>query len=86
MAEGPEGLVARRQINSRIARIASTGNFGDFASVGGGVSELRVHAGAGYRVYYTLRGEEVVILLCGGAKDSQDRDIKRAREMAADLE
>ena len=78
--------IARRQINSRIARIASTGNFGDFASVGDGVSELKVHVGAGYRVYYTLRDKEVVILLCGGDKSSQDRDIKRAKEMAAALE
>ena len=78
--------IARRQINSRIARIASTDHFGDHASVGERVSELRVHVGGGYRVYYTLREGVIVILLCGGAKDSQDRDIKRAWAMAADLE
>ena len=78
--------IARRQINSRLARIASTGNFGDFASVGGGISELRIHVGAGYRVYYTLREGKVVLLLCGGDKGSQDRDIRRAREMSAALD
>ena len=84
--KGLKDQVARRQINSRLARIASTGNFGDFASVGGGVSELRIHAGAGYRIYYALRDGEVVILLCGGDKGSQDRDVRRAKEMAAALE
>ena len=78
--------VGKRQIVSRIARIAATGSFGDFASVGGGVSELRIHGGPGYRVYYTLRGEEVVILLAGGDKGSQERDIRKAKEIAARVE
>ncbi|MFN3387413.1 MAG: type II toxin-antitoxin system RelE/ParE family toxin [Allosphingosinicella sp.] len=75
--------LGKRQIVGRIARIAAMGNFGDFASVGGGVSELRIHVGPGYRVYYTLRGEDVVILLAGGDKGSQERDMQRAKEMAA---
>lgn len=78
--------VAKKQIVKRIARIAAMDHFGDFASVGDGVSELRVHSGPGYRIYYTLRGEEIVILLCGGDKSDQDRDIKRAKEMASQLE
>lgn len=78
--------IGRRSIVSRIARILSTNNFGDHAGVGDGVSELRIHAGPGYRVYYTIRGEEIVLLLCGGDKDSQERDITRAKEMAAELE
>jgi putative addiction module killer protein len=84
--KGLRDVIAKRQINKRIARIVSTGNYGDFASIGDGVSELRVPSGPGYRVYYTLRGEEVVILLCGGDKSSQDRDIRRAKEMAAEIE
>jgi len=76
----------RRAIVSRIARIVATGNFGDHASVGGNVSELRIRGGPGYRVYYTLRTDEIVLLLCGGAKDSQARDIEKAKELAAQLE
>ena len=76
----------RQAILRRIARIVSTDNFGDHAGVGDGVSELRIDLGPGYRVYYTLRGKQVVLLLCGGAKDSQERDIRKAKEMAAELE
>jgi putative addiction module killer protein len=75
----------RAVIGRRIERMAA-GNFGDHRSVGGGVSELRVPFGPGYRVYYTLRGTELVVLLCGGDKGSQRRDIARARELAAQLE
>lgn len=78
--------VGRRQINRRIARIASLEHFGDWASVGDGVAELRVHFGPGYRVYYVVRQAEVVILLCGGVKDRQDRDIARAKMMAAEID
>lgn len=75
----------RKRIVARIVRIASTGNFGDFRSVGDGVSELRIASGPGYRVYYTLRGAEIVLLLCGGDKGSQDRDIAKAKDVAAAL-
>ena len=61
------------------------GNFGDVAPVGEGVSEIRVHYGPGYRVYFVQEGAEIVVLLCGGDKSSQDRDIAKAKEMAKEL-
>lgn len=78
--------LGRRAVLRRIARIVSTDHFGDHAGIGDGVSELRIDIGPGYRVYYTLRGELVVLLLCGGDKDGQERDIRRAKELAAQLE
>jgi putative addiction module killer protein len=69
----------RNRIRQRIARIR-LGNFGDTRSIRDGVYELRIHFGPGYRVYFGRSGDEVVILLCGGDKGSQDRDIERARE------
>ena len=75
---------ARASIITRMERIED-GNFGDYRSVGGGISELRINVGVGYRVYYTIRGNTVVILLCGGDKSSQQRDIRRARQMANEV-
>ena len=75
----------RARINVRIRRL-SLGNPGDVKPVGEGVSELRIDYGPGYRVYYAQRGKEVIILLCGGDKRSQARDIKRALKLARDLE
>ena len=72
------------RIAKRIDRMA-TGNFGDTKSVGDGVSELRFTFGPGYRVYFARHGEVVVILLCGGDKGSQDRDIERAKRMAKEI-
>lgn len=69
----------RNRIRQRIARIR-LGNFGDVRSVGDGVQELRIHFGPGYRVYFGRVGDAVIILLCGGDKGSQDRDIERAQE------
>jgi len=77
--------IGRARIAHRI-RSAEHGNFGDCESVGEGVSEMRVHVGSGYRVYYTRRGEVVYLLLLGGDKSSQKRDIKRAIEMARALD
>ena len=70
-------------IARRIARLAG-GNAGDVRSVGGGVSELRIDYGPGYRVYFAQRGRELVILLCGGDKSTQDRDIRAAKAIAED--
>jgi putative addiction module killer protein len=62
------------------------GNFGDAAPVGEGVSELRIHYGPGYRVYFAKRSQVVVILLSGGDKSTQDSDIQSAKELAQQLE
>ncbi len=75
---------ARGRIAARIVRIQS-GNLGDCRSVGSGVSELRVDVGPGYRVYFTIRQRELVILLCGGDKGSQRRDIVMARRLAGEI-
>ena len=72
------------KIAIRIKRLVD-GNFGDVAPVGDGVSELRIHYGPGYRVYFVRRGEVVVILLCGGDKSTQARDIAVARDMAREI-
>ena len=76
---------ARLHIVRRISRVAA-GNFGDAKSVGGAVSELRIDHGPGYRIYYTRRGKAVVILLCGGDKRAQSKDIQKAKEIAEALE
>ena len=76
--------IGRARIALRI-RSAEHGNFGDCEPVGDGVSEMRIHFGPGYRVYFTRRGEVLYLLLLGGNKSSQKRDIKRAIDMARDL-
>lgn len=75
----------RAVIGGRLARMAG-GNFGDSKSVGERVSELRIDFGPGYRVYYTRQGETVVIVLAGGDKDTQARDIKAAQQMVKELD
>ena len=75
----------RARIAHRI-RSAEHGNFGDCEPVGEGVSEMRIHFGPGYRVYYTRRGKVIYLLLLGGDKSTQKRDIKRAIEMARTLD
>ena len=72
---------ARTRIQARILRLR-LGNPGDVKPVGEGVSELRIHHGPGYRVYYAQRGPLLVILLAGGAKPTQEKDIKTALKLA----
>lgn len=76
---------AKSQINKRL-RMLSIGHFGDYKTVSNGISELRVHVGKGYRIYYTLRDGELIIILAGGIKDSQAIDIKRAKQILKQLE
>lgn len=75
---------ARARINVRIRRL-SLGNPGDVKPVGEGVSELRIDYGPGYRVYFAEQGHTVVILLAGGNKQTQERDIKTALDLAREL-
>lgn len=66
------------RITSRLNRVV-LGNFGDAKPVGDGVSELRLDFGSGYRVYFSLEGDAIVLLLCGGDKSSQDKDVRTAK-------
>jgi len=75
---------ARARINARVRRL-SIGNLGDAKSVGGGVLELRIDYGPGYRVYFVRRGEALVILVAGGDKRTQSQDIATAIRLARDL-
>jgi putative addiction module killer protein len=79
-----QDIRARARILARIERLA-TGNPGDVKAVGEGISELRIDYGPGYRVYYTQHGRSVVILLAGGDKSTQARDIKTALRLARNL-
>lgn len=72
-----KNVATQAKIDVRLARVR-LGNFGDAKSVGKGVYELRFHFGSGYRIYYGLDGNEVVLLLCAGDKSNQKKDIKKA--------
>ena len=75
---------AKARIDIRIKRVLM-GNFGDAEPVGNSVSELRIDYGAGYRIYFAKQGNIIVILLCGGDKSTQSKDIKKAHELAKKL-
>jgi len=72
------------RIQARIDR-AEDGNFGDFSSVGDGILEMRIHYGPGYRLYFVQRGAELIILLMGGNKSTQEKDIRAAKQLARKL-
>lgn len=76
---------ARARILKRLDR-AKAGNLGDVAPIAGGVSEMRIFYGPGYRVYFVQRGETVIVLLCGGDKSTQQADIEEAKELAKEID
>lgn len=76
---------ARARILKRLDR-AKTGNLGDVAPVGDGVSEMRIFYGPGYRVYFVQRGQELIVLLCGGDKSSQRDDVAAAKDLAKEID
>ena len=75
---------AKQKITGRLQRL-KFGHFGDVEPVGHGVSELRLHEGKGYRVYFRQQGDEIIVLLCGGDKKSQQRDIAQAQRIWKEL-
>ena len=85
MAPEPVRREGEARIAARIDRLA-LGNPGDVAPVGEGISEMRIHYGPGYRVYFVQRGAAMVILLCGGDKSTQVGDIRTAKQLASELE
>lgn len=82
---GVKDATVRSAIAGRIERLR-VGNAGDVEAVGEGVSELRIHLGAGWRVYFVQRGPSLIVLVAGGMKKTQRADIRRAKALAADLE
>lgn len=83
--DGLSDVSVRSVVVARIKRLA-LGLMGDVAPVGEGVSELRIHVGAGWRVYFVQRGGELIVLLAGGSKRTQKSDIKRAKILASRLD
>ena len=84
-------LLALKDIRGKVSILRrvermKNGNFGDYKPVGNSISELRITTGPGYRVYYTIKDEEIVILLIGGDKSSQKNDIKKAKQIKEELE
>ena len=80
---GLRDRAAKARILARLGRMAE-GHVGDCKALGGGLFEARVHCGPGYRLYFLREGDALIVLLCGGDKSSQRRDIARARELAND--
>lgn len=83
--DGLKDETVRGIVAARIKRL-ERGLMGDVEPVGSGVSELRIHFGAGWRLYFTQRGAEIIVLLVGGAKHTQKKDIQRAKALAARLD
>jgi len=81
--DGLQDVTTQQRIDARLARVR-LGNIGDAKVVGGGICELRLDFGPGYRIYFGQEDRTIVILLCGGDKSSQRRDIKKAKEFWAD--
>lgn len=77
---------ARARINLRVDRVAMTGNLGDCKSVGDGVSEMRIDYGPGYRLYFAWREDKLILLLIGGDKSTQQKDIARAKRLNGEYE
>ena len=75
---------ARYRILVRIQRLEE-GNAGDCSPIGSGLSEMRIHYGTGYRVYFKTIGDEIIILLCGGDKSTQQKDIAKAKQIAKEM-
>jgi putative addiction module killer protein len=82
---GLKDLKTRARIAERLRRVAASGSLGDYKDIGDGVGELRFHFGPGYRVYFCRRGAVTVILLSGGDKGSQSRNIKAAKALAKEV-
>jgi putative addiction module killer protein len=82
--DGIDDQIAARAVKTRIVRFEA-GLLGDVKPVGGKVMEARVHVGPGYRLYFTVRGREMIVLLCGGDKRRQQADIEMAKVLAAGL-
>lgn len=81
--DGIREILTRAKILTRLDRL-KLGNFGDCKTVGDGVSELRIHYGPGFRIYYSKMGNRVILLLTGGDKGSQVKDVKKAKEYLRD--
>ena len=81
---GLKDRLVKQRIQARIDRVED-GNLGDHKAIGDGVSEMRLSFGAGWRIYYTMRGLEIVVLLAGGDKSNQQSDIELAKALANQL-
>jgi putative addiction module killer protein len=82
---GLKDIAARAVIRARVARLEG-GNLGDCRALGAGVQELRIHHGPGYRLYFAEAGNTLILLLCGGSKRTQSRDIERAKRLWAEAQ